>query len=188
MFSYMSGLVTEIYSDRISLEVHHIAYEILVGNPFSYQMDTVYKVYLYQHIREDANLLYGFDSQESKQLFLKILAVKGIGPKGALTIVTSCDIQHLVDAIENDDVAFLKKLPGIGAKSAQQMILDLKGKLVSDTLHTTVVNEPLNEALSALKHLGYTATEINKAKKEMEKESMTADAYLKLALKLLLNF
>lgn len=188
MYSYISGIVTEISNDRLSLEVNDIAYEIIVGNPFSYQIDARYKIYLYQHIREDVNLLYGFDSRETKQFFLKILAVKGIGPKSALTIVTSCMLQQLVEAIEKDDVDFLKKIPGVGAKSAQQIILDLKGKLVSQQVPCAEQDDALSAALSALKHLGYTSTEIKTVKKELEKETMSADAYVKLGLKLLLNF
>ncbi|MGC3438144.1 Holliday junction branch migration protein RuvA, partial [Enterococcus faecium] len=85
-------------------------------------------IYVHQVIREVAHLLYGFDSLEDKQLFLRLVSVSGIGPKSALAIMASEDHSGLIQAVESCDVTYLTKFPGVGKKTAQQMILDLKGK------------------------------------------------------------
>ena len=123
--------------------------------------------------------LYGFQSRQEKALFTKLLSVTGIGPKGALAILASGQVDQVVQAIENEDESFLVKFPGVGKKTARQMILDLKGKLediVPDAFpnlfNDTVVHvskaPELDEAILALKALGYSDKEVEKVAKTLE--------------------
>ena len=100
MYNYMLGKITEIESNSIVLEVSGIGYQIFTPNPYSFDFNTEYKVYLYQYIREDENSLYGFKTKEEKEMFLKLIGVKGLGPKMALPILATGSIPGIVDAIE----------------------------------------------------------------------------------------
>lgn len=145
--------------------------------------------------------LYGFETREEKKLFTKLLNVSGIGPKGALAILASGEVQQVVTAVENEDESFLVKFPGVGKKTARQMILDLKGKLqdiVPDyfpnlfnadqlPLHTHAGNLALEDAILALKALGYSEKEIKKITPDLRTEQLSTDQYIKKALKRLLK-
>lgn len=132
MYEYIIGKVTFVSPYYIVVETNGIGYQISVDNPYRYsgKMDTDIKLYLHQVVREDAQLLFGFGSLEEKQLFLKLISVSGIGPKSGLAIMASvADHGGLINAIEGEDVTYLTKFPGVGKKTAQQMILDLKRKI-----------------------------------------------------------
>lgn len=115
MFEYFKGYLAEIFPTYVVLEVNHIGYQLFVANPFRFDnvLKTETKFYVHQVIREDAHTLYGFQTIEEKQLFLKLISVSGIGPKSALSILASEDSIGLVHAIENSDVAYLTKFPGL---------------------------------------------------------------------------
>jgi Holliday junction DNA helicase RuvA len=133
-------------------------------------------------------VLFGFMRKEELELFEKLISVKGLGPKTALGILTAASYSQVVNAIEQGEVAFLKKMPGIGAKTASQIILDLKGKLVSTEESKPVVNSKIMDAMEALKALGYKNAEIQAISKQMQEQDLaTAEAYVKLGLQLLLK-
>lgn len=186
MFDYIKGKIIDIETDYIVLDNNDIGYKIYTANPYEFEKNTERLVYVYQQIREDAHLLFGFPNKETKNLFLKLITVKGVGCKTACTMLAKGDASEICNAINNEDVAYLKKIPGIGPKAAQQIILDLKGKLSKTSKEET--NPNYNEALEVLKALGYKNTEIKKIGHTLfttlNKENSTND-YVKLGLSLL---
>ncbi len=180
--NYIKGLVEIIESNYIVLENNGIGYEIYTPNPYSFNLGKEYKVFIYEYIREDEHTLYGFKESEEKDLFLKLIDVKGLGPKMALPMLALGSIEGIEDAIEKGNILYLKKFPKIGDKVARQIILDLKGKLVSNT---TVV-EDNSELTEALKSLGYKASDINKVIPNIDKSKNIGDQ-IKEALRLMLK-
>ena len=183
MYSYIIGRITDQYSNYIVLENNKIGYLINVANPFSFELNKEYKIYLYQQIREDENSLYGFINLEEKELFLKLISVKGIGPKMALPMLATGNPNGIIDAIERENILYLKKFPKIGEKVARQIILDLKGKLTS--IETPNTNN-LDELSEVLKGLGYKEKEIKNILPKI-KIDLTIEEQIKEALKLLLK-
>lgn len=194
MYEYLKGVLTYIYPTALVVDVQGVGYLVQTANPFSFSsfLNQEVSVYCYQAVREDAITLYGFHNVEEKQLFLKLISVSGIGPKSALAILANQDSAGLIQAIENDDVAYLTKFPGVGKKTAGQLVLDLKGKLadITPSQGTATVSEyhVLEDTKEALLGLGYSNKEIQKIWPSLEKESIvdTADA-LRIAFKLLLT-
>ncbi len=194
MFEYMKGQLTKIRTNALVLEVGGIGYLIHVANPYAYsgQVNQELTVYLYQAVREDAHTLYGFRDEAEKELFLHLISVSGIGPTSALAIIAADDHDGLVQAISEKNSTYLTKFPKIGKKTAQQMILDLEGKLQAgevQPLKTAVAadNQALDEAMEALQALGYKATELKKIRKFFDGTSDTAENYMKSALKMLVK-
>lgn len=183
MYEYIEGTIKDIESTYIVLENNSIGYLINVASPYSYNMGDINKVYIYQHIREDENTLYGFKSKDEKNLFLKLIDVKGLGPKMALPLLATGSINGIKDAIERENILYLKKFPKIGDKVARQIILDLKGKLVEKQTTSINTNDELTEAL---KGLGYKSSDINKILPSIN-ASETIENQIKEALKLLLK-
>lgn len=181
MYSYIEGIVKEIESNYITLENNGIGFLIYTANPYSFNIDEKYKIYLYQNVREDELTLYGFKSKEEKNLFLKLIEVKGLGCKMALPMFAMGEIKGIVDSIEREDVTYLKKFPKIGDKVARQIILDLKGKLVSKE-QVIKTNDDLIEALKAL---GYKLADINKILPNIKETEV--EKQIKEALRLLLK-
>ena len=202
MYEFIKGTVEFVGPEYIVIENNGIGYQISTPNPFIYssKMNTNVTVYTYHYVREDLMALYGFESREEKKLFTKLLNVSGIGPKGALAILASGEVQQVVSAIENEDESFLVKFPGVGKKTARQMILDLKGKLQdivpdyfpnlfnADKIATQQsTNTAFEEAVLALKALGYSDKEVKKISPELRKEQLSTDQYIKKALQRLLK-
>ncbi len=184
MYGYIKGIVTEIESSYIIVETAGVGYLIYTANPYSFNQNEEYKVYIYQNVREDEISLYGFSSLEEKNMFLKLIGVKGLGCKMALPILATGSIAGIVDAIERENILYLKKFPKIGDKVARQIILDLKGKLVSsDTNNISVIDDELVEALKAL---GYKPADIKKVVPNVPK-GLPIEGQIKEALKLLLK-
>ena len=155
MYEYIKGKITEIESNYIVIDNNGIGYIVYVASPYSYKEEET-KVYIYQYVKEDELSLYGFKTKEEKDLFLKLIGVKGLGCKMALPMFATNSNTNIIDAIEKEDVTYLKKFPKIGDKVARQIILDLKGKLVSN--NTNTVNN--TELIEALKALGYPVTSL----------------------------
>ncbi|EKQ1477750.1 Holliday junction branch migration protein RuvA [Listeria monocytogenes] len=199
MYDYIKGTVTTITPEYIVVEAGQIGYQIITGNPFSFQRleGTEAQVFLYQHVREDNISLFGFQTTEERYLFKKLLSVSGIGPKSALAIIASGDVVPLISAIESEDDVYLTKFPSVGKKTARQIILDLKGKLAdvvaSEIVYVASENDmvaglspQLEEAVLALEALGYSTRELKKVIPKLSKEEdLTSDAYIKLALQLM---
>ena len=197
MYEYFKGIISKITAKYIVLEVNSIGYILHVANPYAYsgQLHQESKVYVHQVVREDAELLYGFATEEEKQLFLSLISVSGIGPVSALAIIAADDNAGLVQAIEQKNITYLTKFPKIGKKTAQQMVLDLEGKVViaGDDLSAKAAvqasneNQELEEAMEAMLALGYKAAELKKIKKFFEGTTDTAENYIKSALKMLVK-
>ena len=181
MYEYIKGKITEIEVNYIVIECNGIGYIIYVASPYSYKLEDT-KVYVYQYVKEDELSLYGFKNKEEKELFLKLIGVKGLGCKMALPMFSSGNTDSIIAAIESGDIAYLKKFPKIGDKVARQIILDLKGKLVSND--SNVSNN--TELVEALKALGYKTSDINKVLPKID-NTKSLESQIKEALKLLLK-
>jgi Holliday junction DNA helicase RuvA len=187
MYDYIKGIVTYIKNNAIVLDNNGIGYLIYVSNPYSFDIGVEYKVFVYQQIQEDGHFLYGFKSIEEKELFLKLISVKGLGCKMALPILAVGSIDGIMDAIERENILYLKKFPKIGDKLAKQIILDLKGKL--EFIGVGISDEAVeteNELKEVLIGLGYKEKEIKPVLSKVD-TSLTIEEQVKDALKLLLK-
>lgn len=201
MYEYIRGTVQEVNPSYLVLDNNGIGYHILIANPF--RLSTKKKqeatIYIYQGVTQDDIRLYGFINKEEKELFLKLIGVSGIGPKSALAILAAEDHVGFVQAVENNDVKYLQKFPGVGKKTAAQIVLDLQGKLSElspevieafggETTPAAARNVELEEALEALAVLGYTQRDIKKVTPILEEiKEASADDYIREALKHLIH-
>ena len=185
MYNYISGTIKDVESNYIVIDNHGIGYLIYVPNPYYYQIDNSYLVYTYSYIREDEYSLYGFKTKEELNLFLKLISVKGLGPKMALPMLATGSISGIADAINRENILYLKKFPKIGDKVAKQIILDLKGKITSD-IGNNDIKEESDELTDALVALGYKQADIKKIVKNVNSE-LRVEEQIKEALKLLLK-
>lgn len=198
MYAYIRGELVDITEDNIVLECNNIGYNIRVPLSVVQQLPGIgatVKIYTYTSVREDAFLLFGFLSKDDLEIYKKLITVNGIGPKGALGILSVMSADDLRFAIISGDAKTIAKAPGIGAKSAERIILDLKDKV---SLQTEVFDteEPVigvaentaakSEAIEALVALGYAPAEAGKALRQIQiTEDMDSGAILKQALKAL---
>ena len=184
MYGYIKGIVTEIESTYIILENNGIGYLIYTANPYSFKENSEVKVYLYNQVREDENTLYGFLTIEEKELFLKLIGVKGLGCKMALPMLATGSISGIIDAIDRENILYLKKFPKIGDKVARQIILDLKGKLAKS--EEVINGANYEELIEVLKGLGYKANDIKHILPKID-TSKPIEEQIKDALKLMLK-
>lgn len=197
MYEYLNGVVTVVKPTYLVLEVNGIGYKLLVGNPYAYQVEQSTKIYVEQVIRDTEQVLYGFIDEAEKNLFDQLTSVAGIGPKSALAILAANDQNGLTLAIANGDVKFLTKFPGVGKKTAQQIILDLKDKIAvadQDVLKTGISEQPdllgldadFADGLAALAALGYSNKELDRIKDKLKAQALQGpDEYVRAGLKLL---
>lgn len=195
MYEYFNGELAHILPTAIVIDVHGVGYQVVFANPYRLQdsLKKQIKVLVQQVVREDSNTLYGFISSEERELFQRLISVSGIGPKSAMSILANDDTEGFVNAVESGNVTYLTKFPGVGKKTAQQIILDLKGKfeaLPEETTKAVVSTNQatLEEAKEALLGLGYSAKEITKIWKSLEAATpSTTQEALKVAFKLLMK-
>ena len=196
MYEYIKGTLRKITAKYVVVECGGLGYILHVANPYSYssKVGQEVQIFVHQAIREDAHLLYGFATEAEKGLFLSLISVSGIGPVSALAIIAADDNEGLVRAIDEKNITYLTKFPKIGKKTAQQMVLDLEGKVASvdgapaaPTPAASSDNQELEEAMEAMLALGYKATELKKIKKFFEGTTDTAENYIKSALKMLVK-
>lgn len=186
MIAFIKGKVHSFTLDWVILDCGNIGYKIYFAHPEKLKLNEEVLLYTYQYIREDEHSLFGFLSQTDFDLFTKLISVKGVGCKTANSIFASSNTDRLIQAIEVSDIDYLKKLPGIGAKTASQIILDLKGKLVSEHKEDSRLSKSLLDTFDALKSLGYKQAELNPLVKQLEKSTdQSTDALLKLSLQIL---
>lgn len=187
MIAFVSGIVRLIRTDSVVLDVRGVGYEVFISNALTQKIGDELFLYTYQHVREDAMLLYGFIKQEDYEVFMRLINVKGIGPKTAQTMLAVCPGSKMIQAIEEDDVKLLKSLPGIGAKTASQIVLDLKGKFVSvETKEETITNPVWKETQEALVALGYKVNQLSGVRKELaNKTDLNVNEMLRMALAIL---
>lgn len=200
MYAYIRGKLTQLFPTHVVVEsINGVGYEIQTPNSYRFQkyLEKELVIYTSLIVREDAQLLYGFINEEEKDMFLSLIKVTGIGPKSALAILASSSPNEVKVAIENENDAYLTKFPGIGKKTARQIVLDLKGKVQiteEDSSHLFNVEHDdqqnsaiVKEALLALEALGYSKRELNKVEKTLNKESFDSiDDAVKRGLQLLI--
>ena len=186
MYGYIRGTVVEIGSNYVILDNNGIGYLIYVPNPYSYKLNNEYTIFIYTCVREEEYTLYGFKDREQKELFLKLINVKGLGPKMALPIIATGTIDAISDAIENEDLNYLKKFPKIGDKVAKQMILDLKGKLNSINTGIFAKEDYSAELTEVLLGLGYKQADVKRVIGKVNSNN-SLEEQVKEALKLMLR-
>lgn len=184
MYNYIKGIVSEIEANFIVVEANGIGYQIYVSNPFSFPEKEETKVYVYTQIKEDEHLLYGFKTKEEKELFLRLINVKGVGPKLVMPMLATGSVTGIIDAIDRENILYLKKFPKVGDKVARQIILDLKGKLAVSSDTSSVGG--FEELVSVLEGLGYKTVDIKKILPNLD-SSVSIETQVKEALKLLLK-
>ena len=184
MYSYIKGFVTEIGTNNIVVEANGVGFLIFVPNPFCYEINKEYKVYVYNKIGEDEYSLYGFKEKDEYELFLRLISVKGLGPKLALPILATGSISGIIDAINRENILYLTKFPKIGEKLARQIVLDLKGKIDIDVAE--VEDDSTEDLMDTLSALGYKTVEIKKVIGNID-HSKSLEEQVKEALRLLLK-
>jgi|SRR5690625_272172 len=200
MIAYIRGVLTVITEEAIVVDVNGVGYEIICANPFAFQasLNEDIHIHTYHHVRDDAQILYGFKTEEEKHLFMKLISVSGIGPKSGLAIQGHVTVSDFVAAVEREDEKYLMSFPGIGKKTARQIILDLKGKLTD--FMTISSDDPVGQPVSdselaslreteeALLALGYKQQEIQKIIPNLhEFRNEQTDELIRKALALLSN-
>ncbi len=202
MIGYVKGILEEIEEDCVIVDVNGLGIRILTGGTLASQMlapGSEVKIYTYTYVKEDAFQLYGFISKDELSLFKKLITVSGIGPKGAASILSAFSAEDLRYAIYAGDIKTISKAPGIGKKTAERLVLELKDKVEldyqADTLlgqladETVGSTEPNNrkDAIDALTALGYSSMDAAKAVKQADPNAdMDAEDILKAALKYLM--
>lgn len=184
MLNYINGKIVITESNYIVIENNGLGFTVYVANPFSYDLNKETTIYVYNHIKEDEYTLYGFKSREERELFLKLIGVKGLGPKMAMPMFATGSISGIIDAIDRENVLYLTKFPKIGDKLARQIILDLKGKLASK--NSVNDDSSFDELISVLENLGYKNAEIKKILPKIN-ASLDIEGQVKEALKLMLK-
>lgn len=195
MYEFLSGKIVSITPGYIVIDVNGVGFKVFCPTPYYYELNQVATVYVEQIIRENDHSLFGFKNLDDKLLFEKLLSVSGIGPKSALAIMAAENSVGLATAIENGEVNYLTRFPGIGKKTAQQIVLDLKGKLgdyqngeIATPSQKISLTPALSDALLALTALGYSEKEVDKISAKLaENDFDKAEDYIRVGLNLLLK-
>ncbi|MCB9026589.1 MAG: Holliday junction branch migration protein RuvA [Bdellovibrionaceae bacterium] len=174
MIGFLQGSPMEFGEETLIINVRGVGYEVHCSKntlDFVVQKDIV-QLYVYTHIREDQFLLFGFHTKAEKSLFMSLIKVSGIGPKMATKILSAAKSEAIFSMIDNSDVKGLTQLPKIGKKTAEQMILSLKGKLVfADDEEKLRKFMAKNDIVSALVHLGFKLNDVQSVVAQMEPET-----------------
>lgn len=195
MYDYISGKIAELNPAFVVLDNGGVGYMINISfttyNEIAKMSEQSVKLFVYEAIREDAHVLYGFMSRRERELFLMLISVSGVGPNTARMILSSLSANELEQCIASGNVGMLKGVKGIGAKTAQRILVDLKDKIkvAGDTLldNNSAPSAVYDEALAALAALGFTQQVSQKAIKKLLKDdpSITVEAAIKNALKIM---
>ncbi|SFL82107.1 Holliday junction branch migration protein RuvA [Pelosinus propionicus] len=195
MIGYVRGTVSHLAVDHCFIDVQGIGYRIFIAQSTRQKItiDAVVSLFTYMYVREDALMLYGFYTQDEYNLFLQLTSISGIGPKVAMGILSAIDPQQFRLAISQKNIGILTKLPGVGKKTAERVILELKDKIglmTEDDLNedhiadrAVMTGDVVEEVLQALLALGYNQNEIMPVLKRIEKSGHSVEELLKLALR-----
>jgi len=193
MIGSLSGVIVDATPSRILLSVHGVGYDVIVPlSTYERVKDSAGEVSIFTHlhVREDILQLYGFVSRGEKDLFQKVITISGIGPKVAIGILSSCSPPEFIAAIRDGNISRLKALPGIGKKTAERLVVELKDKIgglgiSDDSIAGSPRNDAYEEARLALLSLGYKNASIEKALPESNEDASSGDveSLIKLALK-----
>ena len=190
MIGRLTGILLEKNPPQILLDVQGVAYELDVPMSTFYNLPVLHeKVMLHTQliVREDAHLLYGFLSNEERVAFRQLLKISGVGPKLALSVLSGLSLHDLAVAVANKEVGRLTKIPGVGKKTAERLLLELQGKFVvtgANVVQGAAVHSFNNDIMNALQALGYNSKEADWAAKQLPKDANVSDG-IRLALKLL---
>lgn len=192
MIGYLSGKIKFLSEDNLILDVGGVGYKIFVASLQDLKIGESAEFFIHTAVREDAINLYGFRNKSAFELFENLLTVTGIGAKSALAIVAKISPSDFISAVARQDLLTLQKLPGVGKKSAQRILLELKDKLkisisADDFQPAQISASAFDEAADALEALGYTLDEISEVSKRAPKNS-TTEQLIKFALKELNRF
>lgn len=179
MFYYFKGKIVLIESDYVVIDVNNVGYQVLVTRASDFILNEETTIYTYQVVREDEQYLVGFKTIEEKNVFLSLIKVKGLGPKTAMNALGGTTPKELIAAISSNNVAYLKKLPGLGAKAASQIILDLKGELTGDKGNP----KQYEEVYESLKALGFKGAAIDRVLATINEPEATTEEIIKIALR-----
>ena len=196
MFAYIKGTLVEKGNGYVIVETGGIGYKIFMSNTsigILGELKQTVKVHTYYYVREDNISLYGFVTKEELSMFELLLSVSGIGAKSAITMLSNIEPSAFALAVITNDIKKLTKIPGVGTKSAQRIVLELKDKLKADrelAKSEEIVNviekeESLDEATAALQILGYNIRDIEKAYEKFDRKSMSTEDVIKAALRYL---
>ncbi|MCK4608387.1 MAG: Holliday junction branch migration protein RuvA [Gammaproteobacteria bacterium] len=191
MIGRLRGIILEKQAPSLVLEVNGVGYELQAPMSTFYQLPDIGKeTVLFTHfvVREDAQLLYGFVKREERTLFRALIKVSGVGPKLALTILSGIDPDTFVRCIQDGDVSTLQNLPGIGNKTAERLLVEMRNRLKDWQIESqtggvaTVGNAAVKDALSALLALGYKPQEANRAVAKHKDKNLTSEELIRVAL------
>ncbi|QSX38840.1 MULTISPECIES: Holliday junction branch migration protein RuvA [Shewanella] len=205
MIGRLKGILVEKQAPEVLLDVHGVGYELQMPLTSFYELPAIgEEALIYTHfvVREDAQLLYGFITKQERSLFRLLIKANGVGPKLALTILSGMTAQEFVGCVERDDIATLVKLPGVGKKTAERLLVEMRDKLKSlmeasmgserefvlQSNFTPAVEESSAEedAIAALLALGYKPPQASKAVSAAYREGMDSETLIKAALKSML--
>ncbi len=192
MIAFITGTVESYGSDWLIVDHGGMGWKVSYAHTDKIHLNEEVKVFTYLHYTEAELSLYGFESQQEMDLFLRLISVKGLGPKTAMNMLAKASADKIITAVETGDVSVLKSMPGIGAKTASQIVLDLKGKLVPVTAKTKQ-DQPsypieIEEACDALRNLGYRQPDVFAAADYMSRNPQeSTEKYLKLGLQFLMK-
>ncbi len=200
MLAYIKGTLEIKMTDYVVIDVGGLGYKVYMSTIGMEKLGNIgdkVKVYTYYRVREDDISIFGFNTNEELRMFELILSVSGVGAKTALTIIAVTEPSEFAIAVISDDVSYLTKIPGIGAKSAQRIILELKDKMKKENSITKTKNLKLkeavvdsskvDEAISALQVLGYNKKEIEKVFMKLDKKDLSTEDLIRKGLGMLAN-
>lgn len=195
MIAYLKGIIDIKRQDYVVIDVHGVGYKIFMPERAiqNLEVDSEAKIYTFMRVREDDVSLYGFLNVEELAMFELLISVGGIGAKSAVGILSNIAPSKFALAVITDDVTTLKKLPGIGAKTAQRIILELKDKIKTqeateqenEIKQKTEVSDSAKDAIEALQVLGYTRREVEEAISKIGESNLTTEEIIKQGLKYL---
>ena len=180
MIAHVFGKVAEKFAGAVVVDVQGVGYEVQVaaGDFEAINLDTDVKMYTYHQVSENAENLYGFSSLAAKKLFELLITVQSVGPKAALAILSLGTAEQVRNAVANGDAAYVTQAPGVGKKTAERVIVDLKDKVGLPTKYDMPIQTELDtsdEALEALMALGYTIADATKALEGVDAKLSTAE-------------
>ena len=190
MYSYIKGIIVEKQDNLVIIDNNGIGYEIHISNSSLEKLPNegqVATVFTYQNVKEDEISLYGFCSKAEKNMFLNLISISGIGPKMAIGVLSSIELRDLEMAIISGDAKIIKKLKGIGPKTAERIVLELKDKIEANTtfemINTNSNNKEMEDAISALEGLGLSRIDAVKRVREVSSNDDTAESIVAKVLK-----
>ncbi|MCK5720673.1 MAG: Holliday junction branch migration protein RuvA [Thiomargarita sp.] len=198
MITYLHGLLAEKKPPILVIEVQGIGYEVLAPMSTFYnlpEINTEITLLTHLSIRDDAHILYGFFHESERELFRSLIRINGVGPKLALSILSSMDLSSFIQCIHNNDIEHLKRIPGVGKKTAERLIVEMRDRLTGDSNDTInppiitpaikqqqVIHNPVNDAISALIALGYKPNDASRWVRNVAEEDLSSEQLIRLAL------